>query len=97
MKNDEANAGNIVLYYLWSSLLGQVVAELNNSGGVYRSFVYTSGALLAQQSYDTAFTWLHTDHLGSGHRTVLAGQSVGIGGNQNAASRFTIITRHSLY
>ena len=74
VKNNEAAAGNITLYYLWSSVLGQVVADLTPSyyttyGLPYRAYVYSpSGALLAQQGYDTGFTWVHTDHLGSGYK-----------------------------
>jgi len=40
------------------------------SGGVYRAYVYGPGGgqLIAMQSYDSGFYWLHTDHLGSGRK-----------------------------
>jgi RHS repeat-associated protein len=57
------------IYYLWSSLLGEPVAELT-SGGVYRAYVYGPGGgqVVAMRSYDGGFYWLHTDHLGSGRK-----------------------------
>lgn len=74
VKNNEDAGGNITLYYLWSSVLGQVVADLGpgfytNWGIPYRAYVYSpGGARVAQQSYDTGFTWIHNDHLGSSHK-----------------------------
>src|SRR5262249_1114174 len=35
---------------------------------VYRAYVYAGTKLIAQQSYDGQFYWLHRDHLGSGHK-----------------------------
>ena len=56
------------VYYLWSSVLNQPVLELT-SGGVYRAYVYgPSGGLLALQSSDANFYWVHSDHLGSGRK-----------------------------
>jgi RHS repeat-associated protein len=54
---------------MWSSVLGEPVVELT-SGGVYRAYVYGPGGgqMIAMQSYDGAFYWLHTDHLGSGRK-----------------------------
>ncbi len=71
VENNEAN--NIRLFYLWSSVLGEVVCDLRSdysAGNLpFRAYVYSpGGGLLAQQSFDTAFTWMHTDHLGSGHK-----------------------------
>jgi RHS repeat-associated protein len=50
-----------VTYYLRSSVLGgQVVAEINSSGGWTRGYVYLGSQLLAVQSND-AVTWVHQD------------------------------------
>jgi len=61
--------GSGTLFYLWSSVLGEPVAEVT-SGGTYRAYVYGPGGgqILAQQSYDGLFYWVHTDHLGSGRK-----------------------------
>jgi RHS repeat-associated protein len=58
------------IYYLWSSVLGQVAAEISGcDGSVFRAYVYGAGGqLLAQQSYDGQFYWAHRDYLGSGVR-----------------------------
>ena len=62
------SAGTI--YYLWSSVLGQVAAEIDGSySTVYRAYVYSAGGgLLALQSYYGDFYWVHQDHLGSGRK-----------------------------
>jgi len=55
-------------FYLWSSVLNQPVLELT-SNGVFRAYVYNAGGeLLALQSCDYAFYWVHQDHLGSGRK-----------------------------
>jgi RHS repeat-associated protein len=61
--------GSGTIFYLWSSVLGEPVAELTSSG-VYRAYVYGPGGgqMMAMQSYDGGFYWLHTDHLGSGRK-----------------------------
>jgi RHS repeat-associated protein len=62
-------SGGYPLFYLWSSVLGEPVVELDGSGGVYRAYVPSSGGqMLAVQSYDGGFYWLHTDHLGNGRK-----------------------------
>jgi len=62
-------SGGYPLFYLWSSVLGEPVVELDSSGGVYRAYVLSSGGqMLAVQSYDGGFYWLHTDHLGNGRK-----------------------------
>jgi hypothetical protein len=49
-----------VSYYLRSSVLGgQVVAEINSSGGWQRGYVYTGGSLLAVQQ--NGVNWMHED------------------------------------
>jgi RHS repeat-associated protein len=57
------------IHYMWSSVLGEPVVELT-SGGVYRAYVYGPGGgqMIAMQSYDGGFYWVHTDHLGSGRK-----------------------------
>ncbi len=57
------------IFYLWSSVLGQPVVELDGAGGVYRAYVYSpGGGLLALQANDFQFYRVHPDHLGSGRR-----------------------------
>jgi RHS repeat-associated protein len=69
-------SGGYPLYYLWSSVLGEPVAEVT-SGGVYRAYVYgPSGQLLALQSADANFYWTHTDRLGSGRKLTNASGTV---------------------
>jgi len=53
-----------VTFYVRSSLLGQVAMEVNSSG-VRRAYVYSSKQLVAMQSTDGQFYWLHTNHLRS--------------------------------
>jgi RHS repeat-associated protein len=69
VKNQVSPCGPIY-YYLWSSALGQVMAEINGGdGSVYRAYVYSPGGqMLAEQSYDGQFYWTHKDHLGSGRK-----------------------------
>ena len=69
VKNDESGAGNITLYSLWSTVLGQVVADIATGQYTYRAYVYSSsGQRLAQQGYDGQFQWIHTNHLGNGYK-----------------------------
>ncbi len=70
-------SGGYPLFYLWSSVLGEPVVELDGSGGVYRAYVLSSGGqMLAVQSYDGGFYWLHTDHLGNGRKLTNASGTV---------------------
>jgi RHS repeat-associated protein len=46
-------------------VLGQVVFEVNQNM-VLRAYVNAAGKVIAQQSRDGQFYWLHTNHLGSG-------------------------------
>jgi len=53
------------VFYVRSSVLGQVTMEVTSTG-VRRAYVYSSGGkLIAQQSTDGQFYWLHTNHLNS--------------------------------
>ena len=53
------------------------MVELGSTGGVFRAYVYSpGGGLVAQQSYDQAFHWVHQDHLGSGHKMTDAAGAV---------------------
>ncbi len=58
------------LYYLWSSVLNEPVVEIDSTTpSVFRAYVYgPGGQMLALQSYDGNFYWLHTDVLGSGRK-----------------------------
>jgi RHS repeat-associated protein len=83
VKNDEAWAGNITYYYLWSSVLGEVVADLRpDFAEVYhipfRAYIYkpSGGTPIAMQGYNTGFYYLYGNHLGSGH--VLADEGGGV-------------------
>ncbi|MGH9845468.1 MAG: hypothetical protein ACREEM_42695 [Blastocatellia bacterium] len=43
-------SGGVRTYFLWSSVLGELVADLTSGGGLYRAFIYSSsGQLLALQ------------------------------------------------
>lgn len=69
--------GYAPLYYLWSSVLGEAVVELDSGGGVYRAYVYsTSWQLLGLRSWDYQFYWVHADHLGSGRKLTDANGTV---------------------
>ncbi len=57
--------GGTPLFYVRSSVLGQVVMEVNSTQGVYRSYVYSGNKLLGERSQDGNFYWLHSNHLGS--------------------------------
>ena len=56
--------GGAAVFYVSSSVLGQVAMEVNNSG-VRRAYVYAGGKQVAQQSVDGQFYWLHMNHLGN--------------------------------
>ena len=62
------SAGTV--FYLWSSVLNQPVAEIDGAyGSVFRAYVFGAGGqTLAMQSYDGNFYWVHSDHLGSGRK-----------------------------
>ncbi|MCG3144288.1 MAG: hypothetical protein HONDAALG_01707 [Gammaproteobacteria bacterium] len=56
--------GGAATFYVRSSMLGEVVMEVN-SAGVRRAYVYAGGKLIAEQSTDGQFYYLHTNHLRS--------------------------------
>jgi len=58
-------SGGAAVFYVRSSVLGQVAMEVTSTG-VRRAYVYAGNKLVAQQSADGQFYWLHTNHLGSG-------------------------------
>jgi RHS repeat-associated protein len=66
MKARQTSGGNAT-YYVRSSMMGGAVIEVTSTS-VSRAYVYEGGKLIAQQSYDGQFYWMHTDHLGSGHK-----------------------------
>ncbi|MGH9842125.1 MAG: RHS repeat domain-containing protein, partial [Blastocatellia bacterium] len=59
------SGGGLPTFYVRSSVLGQVVLEVNQTL-VLRAYVNAAGKVVAQQSRDGQFYWLHTNHLGSG-------------------------------
>ncbi|MGH9841183.1 MAG: RHS repeat-associated core domain-containing protein [Blastocatellia bacterium] len=60
------SGGGLPTFYIRSSVLGQVAFEVNQNL-VLRSYVYAgNNKLVAQQSRDGQFYWVHTNHLGSG-------------------------------
>ncbi|MDX2029027.1 MAG: RHS repeat-associated core domain-containing protein, partial [Blastocatellia bacterium] len=61
-------SGGNAIFYVRSSVLGNVAMEVNAAAGVYRAYVYAGGKLVAQRSYDGQFYWMHQDHLGSGRK-----------------------------
>ncbi len=63
-------------YYLRSSVLGgQVVSELNSSGGLQRGYVYLGGQLLAIQQ-NNQVTWVHQDPVTKSQRVTNSGGTV---------------------
>ncbi|HWQ31877.1 MAG TPA: RHS domain-containing protein [Blastocatellia bacterium] len=61
--------GSAPIYYVKSSVLGQVAMEIEGSQAVLnRAYVYASGKLIAEQTPDGQFYWTHNDHLGSTRR-----------------------------
>ncbi|HWQ31967.1 MAG TPA: carboxypeptidase regulatory-like domain-containing protein, partial [Blastocatellia bacterium] len=61
--------GGAPIYYVKSSVLGQVAMEIEGSQAVLnRAYVYASGKLVAEQTPDGQFYWTHNDHLGSTRR-----------------------------
>ena len=56
--------GGATVWYVRSSALGNTAFEVASTG-VQRAYVYHNGSLLAQQSLDGQFYWIHTNHLGT--------------------------------
>jgi RHS repeat-associated protein len=64
----EAQAAATVTYYVRSTVLGgQVVAELNGSGGWTRGYVYLGGQMVAVQQ-QSAVNWMHEDPVAKSKR-----------------------------
>ena len=58
--------GGAPIYYVRSSVLGNVAMEVEGSQAIlYRAYIYAGKSLIAQQSTDGQFYWVHKDHLGS--------------------------------
>jgi RHS repeat-associated protein len=55
------------IYYVRSSLMKNAAMEVVG-GTLARAYVYAGGYLVAQQSSDGQFYWLHKDQLGSGRK-----------------------------
>jgi RHS repeat-associated protein len=56
--------GSLTLFYIRSSVQKEVAMEVTVSG-VYRANVLGMGQVIAQQSYDGNFYWVHKNHIGS--------------------------------
>ena len=56
--------GTSPLFYVWSSVLGNVAMEVRPQT-VVRAYVYAGGSPVALQNWDGTFVWIHKDHLGS--------------------------------
>jgi len=56
--------GTSPLFYVWSSVLGQVAMEVRPQT-VVRAYVYAGSSPVALQNWDGTFVWIHKDHLGS--------------------------------
>ena len=52
------------LFYVWSSVLGNVAMEVRPQT-VVRAYVYAGSSPVALQNWDGTFVWIHKDHLGS--------------------------------
>jgi uncharacterized protein RhaS with RHS repeats len=66
MRVKKVEVGGTV-WYVRSSKLGNAAFEVT-SAGVQRAYVYAGDKLLAQQSIDGQFYWVHTDHLGTARK-----------------------------
>lgn len=60
--------GGAALYYVRSTLLKETALEVNQAQGVYRAYVRVGSQMVAEQSSDGGFYWLHNDHLGSSRK-----------------------------
>ncbi|MDQ1638475.1 MAG: hypothetical protein QOF62_1814 [Pyrinomonadaceae bacterium] len=49
------------VYYLYSSVLGLAVAELNNTGLKTKRYVYAGAQKIAEESYAGTLTWSHAE------------------------------------
>jgi hypothetical protein len=69
--------GGAPIYYVWSSVLGQVAMEVEGSqANLHRAYVYAGKQIVAQRSSDGQFYWVHSDHLGSGRKLTDANENV---------------------
>lgn len=64
----KVESGGAALYYVRSGLLKEVAIEVNQAQGVFRAYVRVGSQVVAEQSSDGSFNWLHSDHLGSSRK-----------------------------
>jgi RHS repeat-associated protein len=69
--------GGAPIYYVKSSVLGQVAMEIEGSqAALNRAYVYANGKLMAEQTPDGQFYWTHNDHLNSTRKLTSASGAV---------------------
>jgi len=67
--------GLLPLYFVYSSVLGQVAMEVRQGLSLLRAFVYSGGKQMGVWSV-TNFYWMHLDHSSSTHKMTRADGSV---------------------
>jgi len=72
----KVESGGGAVYYVWSSVRGDVAMEINSQGNVHRAYVYAWKKLAGVLSYDGQFYWVHRDRLGSGRKMTDASGAV---------------------
>jgi RHS repeat-associated protein len=65
MRVKKVENGGEPMFYVWSSVLGQVAMEVKSSQTVHRAYVYHNGRMTAFWHNNGSFYWSHTDHLGN--------------------------------
>ncbi len=66
-KRVKKTEGGADTYYVYSSVIGRAVMEVNSSS-VQRAYVMGAGGVIAQRNPDGNFYWLHQDHLKNGRK-----------------------------
>ena len=67
MRVRKVENGGTPLYYVRSSVLGDLAMEVT-SNGVNRAYLYSGRQLLAEQNADGNFYWVHFDRLGNARK-----------------------------
>ncbi|MCW5971676.1 MAG: hypothetical protein KIT57_24490 [Blastocatellales bacterium] len=61
----KVSAGGSPLYFIWSTILGEVAFEARESEAAIRVYLYAGRQQIAIRGTDRGFYWVHPDHLGS--------------------------------